>query len=73
MKRKPAAVADDLLKEAIAALRAITTNRHVDLGDLVYQVRERELQGWDGPSVTAWSNAVIAVKAVLKRADEAGL
>jgi hypothetical protein len=54
---------------AIAVLRALTTNPHLDLGDLVYTVRERELQGWDGPAVTAWSDAVLAVQQLLKDAD----
>ena len=28
-----------------------------DLGDYVYDIREREGLGWDGPEVTTWSNA----------------
>jgi hypothetical protein len=57
--------------DAIAALRALLTNEHIDLGDLVYQVREREGEGWDGPSVKAWSDAVVAAKDVIRRADSA--
>lgn len=72
-KRKPAAVDETLLKDAIAALRALTSNPRMDLGDLVYTVRERELEGWEGPAVKAWSNAVLAATDVLKRATEAGL
>ena len=48
-----------------AALTGLMTNPHMDLGDLVYNVREREQNGWEGPSVTAWSNAVTAAKAAL--------
>ncbi len=64
---------ETLLKDSIAALRALTTNPHLSLGDLVYTVREHELEGWDGPAVKAWSDAVIAADAVLKRAKEVGL
>ncbi len=62
-----------LLKDAIAVLRALTTNPHLSLDDLVYAVREREQQGWMGPSVTLWNSAVMGAKAVLNRADKAGL
>lgn len=58
-----------LEEEAVAALRGLLTNPHISLGDLVYTVRDRELQGWDGPAVKAWSDAVMAAEAVLKRAD----
>lgn len=64
---------ENLLKDAIAALRALSTNPHVHLGDLVYHVRERELEGWEGPAVKAWSDAVVAAADVLKRATQAGL
>lgn len=64
---------ESLLKDAIAALRALSANPCLNLGDLVYQVRDRELQGWEGPAVIAWSNAVTAANEVLKRAREAGL
>lgn len=64
---------EKLLKDAIAALRALTGNPHLHLGDLVYNVRDRELEGWEGPSVKAWSDAVVAAADVLKRAVEAGL
>jgi len=68
-----AAVDELLLKDAISALRALTSNPHLSLGDLVYTMRERELQGWEGPAVIAWSNAVTHATDVLKRAREAGL
>lgn len=58
------AAAPDLL----AALIALTTNPHVDLGDLVYKVRESEGEGWDGPAVSAWSDGVIAARAAIARA-----
>jgi hypothetical protein len=52
-------------KELEDVLRALLTNPHLDLGDLVYDVREREGEGWDGPSVNAWGNAVTKAKALV--------
>jgi hypothetical protein len=43
-------------------LRDLVTNPHVDLGDLVYDVREREGAGWEGPWVKHWSDTVTAIK-----------
>ncbi len=54
------------LLEYKAVLQALMTNKHIDLGDLVYTVRDKELQGWDGPSVKAWSEAVGEAKRLLK-------
>lgn len=56
--------------EAIQCLRALFENRHIDLGDQVYEVREREGLGWDGPSVTAWSEAVTAGRHLLARQSD---
>ncbi len=50
------------------ALEALTTHPHVSLGDLVYAVREREGEGWEGPAVKAWSDAVKAAAAALAKA-----
>lgn len=55
--------------EMLAALKAISSNPHCDLGDLVYRVRESEGEGWDGPAVIAWSNAVQAVKTAIQKAE----
>jgi hypothetical protein len=41
-----------------AAVEVLLNHPNVSLGDLVYVVRERELKGWDGPNVIAWSEAV---------------
>lgn len=57
--------------EALAVLRALMTNPHIDLGDQIYVVREHEGQGWDGPAVQAWSDAVTAAEDLLRRADNA--
>lgn len=47
-------------------LRALMTNPSLSLGDLVYTVRDRELKGWDGPDVKAWSDAVVAAEKWMK-------
>ncbi len=31
-------------------------NEIYDLGDIIYDVREREGQGWDGPRVKTWGD-----------------
>jgi hypothetical protein len=59
-----------LHKDAFEALHLLATNPHLDLGDLVYTVREKELKGWDGPAVTQWGTAVAKVIDVMKRAKE---
>lgn len=55
--------------ELFVALKALTSNPHLDLGDETYQVREREGLGWEGPSVKAWSDAVSAARAALAKAE----
>lgn len=54
--------------ELLAALEALFSNPHIYPGDLVYQVRDREGLGWDGPAVTQWSDAVTAAKAAIAKA-----
>lgn len=62
-------LASDMLK----ALVAISTNPHLNLDDRIYDVREAEGHGWDGPAVVAWSNAVCAVKQTIKDAKRLGM
>lgn len=55
--------------EMLAALKAITSNPYLHLGDLVYNIRDRELKGWEGPAVKAWSDAVMKVNAAILKAE----
>ena len=58
-----------LKEDAIFALRALLNAPHAYLEDHVYQIREREGEGWEGPAVKYWSNAIVAAKDVIRRAD----
>lgn len=53
---------DRLFKVLVALMR----NPNICLADKIYDVRESEGQGWDGPQVKAWSNAVTEAEAILK-------
>lgn len=56
--------------DAIAALRALMTHPHLCLGDLIYEVRESEGEGWDGPGVKLWSDTVVAAEKLLNALAE---
>ena len=58
------ASAPDLLE----ALEALFANQHVHPTDFIYDVREREGLGWEGPSVTQWSDAIAKAKAAIAKA-----
>lgn len=45
--------------ELADALRVLVAE---NIGDNVYDIRERELKGWEGPRVTAFSNAVTVIE-----------
>lgn len=53
-------------ERAEAVIRNLLGNPHLNLGDLVYTVRDNELMGWDGPSVTHWSDAVKAAEEIVR-------
>lgn len=57
---------------ALNILRRLMTNPHLNLGDRVYDVREREGLGWEGPSVKAWSDAVSDAREILKETGDDG-
>ena len=52
---------DRIFKVLVALMR----NPHIYLGDQIYDVRESEGEGWSGPSVKAWSDAVTEAEAIL--------
>lgn len=51
---------------AMQALKGLMDNPHINLEDKIYDVRESEGRGWDGPSVKAWSDAIDKAKQALK-------
>lgn len=48
------------------ALKALMTNPSIDLGDMIYNVKDREGKGWEGPDVTAWGKALIEARKLLE-------
>lgn len=54
-------------EDVVAAL--VRGGGHLDLGDLVYEVREREGRGWDGPAVKAWSDAVVEARQIASNVE----
>jgi len=52
----------------LAALLALTNSPHANLSDMIYEVKKREGEGWDGPAVNAWSKAVADANAVIAEA-----
>lgn len=61
---------DAAAPELLEALIALTTNKHLNLGDLVYYIREQELEGCDGQSVKAWSAAVTNAQNAIAKATK---
>lgn len=60
----------ELLIELVAAVKMLTTCGDINLGDLTYNVREREGKGWEGPNVKQWSDGVTRTEKALKEAEE---
>lgn len=56
----------------LGALLLLTGNPHINLGDCIYQVREREGKGWDGPAVLAWSQGITAAEDAIKMSANSG-
>ncbi len=55
------AAAPDLLEAAVMLTKE-------PLGDFIYNIRDQELKGWDGPRVKNWSEAVIKIEAAIAEA-----
>ena len=64
--RRVAEYASERLDELRGILGALMGNPHINLGDQIYNVRESEGEGWDGPHVKAWSDAVTAAQKILQ-------
>lgn len=63
--RSVAEYAATRIEELIAIIRGLMESPHADLSAMVYQVRESEGLGWDGPAVKAWSDAYEAARKVI--------
>lgn len=59
---------DPELRDLLAALKVV--NALNDLGDAVYDVRGREMKGWEGPQVVAYGEAVVVVLRILEAHPE---
>jgi len=51
---------------ALMALQELMGARN--LGDYIYDIREREGQGWEGPKVRQWNNGCIHAEEALRMA-----
>lgn len=69
MKATPERLA--ALERVAEAAKKVNTQKGIDLGDLIYRVRENEGKGWEGPLVKRWSNAVAELEASLRALDGA--
>lgn len=61
---------ETLARELVGCLTQLNEE---ELGDWVYDIRERELRGWDGPRVKSWSAAVQRIKPALEKAAALGI
>lgn len=61
-------IVDVDIDAAIEVLQALNEVR--DLGDFIYDIREREALGWEGPQVTKWSDAVTRAKILIDKHRE---
>lgn len=53
----------------LAAIKRLMDHEYIDLGDLIYTVREREGLGWEGPWVEEWGTALTEVNAAIMEAE----
>lgn len=51
----------------VALLRAVAALHKEHVGDFTYTIRDRELEGWDGPRVKAWSDACATIDRMVKK------
>lgn len=57
-----------LIAAAPELLEALTMLMQEPLGDFIYDVRDSEMQGWDGPRVANWSKAIMKATAAIAKA-----
>ena len=53
----------EAVNRVLKAIYAIITNQHVNLGDLVYKIRDGVDGNWNAPEVVSWSDAVTELNA----------
>jgi hypothetical protein len=54
-------------EELLQALKDLFSNEHIALEDKIYDVRESEGEGWEGPAVKQWSNAVSKAQELISK------
>lgn len=54
------------LQELLDVIRDVGTNPHMSLGDHVYEVRDKEGDGWEGPAVVAWGDVCRRIEELTK-------
>lgn len=52
------------VNEVLKAAYSIATNPHVNLGDLVYKIRDSADGNWNAPEVISWSDAVAMLNSI---------
>lgn len=57
-------------EDAFALLAAARELDRQSIGDFVYNIRDCELKGWEGPRVTAWGEASATLARIVKKYPE---
>lgn len=60
---------DDIQREAFDHLKALFLLNDFCIEDYIYNVREREGKGWDGPNVTAFGEWISKAHAIIDHYD----
>lgn len=58
---------DEEIEPALIILNLLLNNPSINLGDQIYQVRDNEGKGWNGPNVKAWADAVQKANELLNK------
>ncbi len=53
------------LAAAVQVLRDLNAVRN--LADIAYDIREREGEGWEGPKITKWFDAIARARILLEK------